>query len=64
MYGELTQAQAAIERVRVAATRLRAASVLADGEPHTDREHGVIAATTRIVAALDGTEQPTTKEQS
>jgi hypothetical protein len=55
------RAEAAIERVRAAAEQLRSASVLADGEPHTNRERGVIAAVVRVLAALDGTEQPTTE---
>jgi len=33
--------------------QLRRASVLADGEPHTNRERGVIQAITRVLAALD-----------
>jgi hypothetical protein len=58
---ERNQAWAAIERVRAECEQLRAASVLADGEPHTERERGVITAVTRVLAALDGTEQPTTE---
>jgi hypothetical protein len=58
---ERNQAWAAMERVRVECEQLRAASVLADGEPHTERERGVITVVTRVLAALDGTEQPTTE---
>lgn len=46
------------DRVRAECDRLRAAAVLADGEPHTDRERGIVAAVTRVLAALDPQEQP------
>ncbi len=46
------RAETAIERVREVCDQLRRASVLADGEPHTDRERGVIQAVTRVLAAL------------
>jgi hypothetical protein len=51
--------QAAIERVRATCSQLRAAAVLADGEPHTDRERGITAAVTRVLDALDE-QRPTT----
>lgn len=57
-YQRVEQAEAAIERVRDACDRLRRASVLADGQPHTDRERGVIQAITRILTALDDTVPP------
>ena len=46
-------AEAAITRVHDVCDRLRRASVLADGEPHSARERGVVQAITRILAALD-----------
>lgn len=50
----LQKDRATIARVREVCDRLRAASVLADGQPHTDRERGVIQAVDRVTAALDG----------
>jgi hypothetical protein len=47
-----TPAEAAIARVRAECDRLHRASVLADDEPHTDRERGIVQAITRIRAAL------------
>lgn len=47
-------AEVAIARVRAVCDQLHRASVLADGQPHTDRERGVIQAVSRVVAALDG----------
>ena len=49
----LGQAQQEVKRVREVCDHLRRVSVLADGEPHTDRERGVIQAVTRVLAALD-----------
>jgi len=49
----LGQAQEQVRRVRDVCDRLRRASVLADGEPHGDRERGVVQAVTRVLAALD-----------
>jgi hypothetical protein len=46
-------AEAALEQVRDACDRLRRASVLADGQPHTDRERGVIQTVERVLAVLD-----------
>jgi hypothetical protein len=48
--------EAAIDRVRAACDQLHRASVLADGQPHTDRERGILQAARRVLAALD---QPT-----
>jgi transcriptional regulator with XRE-family HTH domain len=47
------QAEAAIIRVRNACDQLRRAAVLADGQPHTDRERGILQAVDRITRALD-----------
>lgn len=46
-------AEAALRRVRAACDQLHGAAVLDDGQPHTDRERGVIQAVNRIVAALN-----------
>lgn len=46
-------AEAAIIRVRNACDQLRRAAVLADGQPHTDRERGILQAVDRITRALD-----------
>jgi hypothetical protein len=50
---DLRRAKTTLARVRDVCDQLRRASVLADGEPHTDRERGVIQAITRVLAALD-----------
>jgi len=42
-----------IRQVLDACDQLRRAAVLADGRPHTDREHGIVHAVNRILAALD-----------
>lgn len=47
------QAEAALARVRDACDRLRRAAVLADGQPHTDRERGIIHAVNRVLTALN-----------
>lgn len=52
-YQRVEEAEAAIARVREVCDQLRRASVLADGEPHTARERGVVQAITRVLAALD-----------
>jgi hypothetical protein len=43
----------ALTRVRIACDQLRRAAVLADGQPHTDRERGILQAVDRITRALD-----------
>lgn len=48
-------AEAAITRVHAVCDRLHRASVLADGQPHTDRERGIVRALERVLGALDGT---------
>ena len=47
------QAEAALARARNACDQLHRAAVLADRQPHTDRERGIVQAVTRIRAALD-----------
>jgi chromosome segregation ATPase len=47
------RAEAAVDRVRAECDQLHRASVLADDQPHTDRERGIVQAITRIHAALD-----------
>jgi hypothetical protein len=47
------KAEAAIDRVKAACDQLHRASVLADGEPHTDRERGVMQAVRRVLNALE-----------
>ncbi|MES9522428.1 hypothetical protein [Streptomyces capoamus] len=47
------RAEAALARVRAACDQLHRAAVLADGQPHTDRERGIVHAVTRVRAALD-----------
>lgn len=49
---------AVLARVRAACDQMHAASVLADGEPHTDRERGVVQAVARIRAALEPAGEP------
>ncbi|MEV5236443.1 hypothetical protein [Streptomyces pseudogriseolus] len=46
--------QSVEDRVRAVCDQLLRSSVLADGQPHTDRERGVVQAVTRILAAVDG----------
>lgn len=46
------EAEAKVARVQETCGRLQRASVLADGQPHTDREHGVVQAVDRIRTAL------------
>jgi hypothetical protein len=52
-YQRVEQAEAAIARTRAACDQLRRASTLADGQPHTDRERGILQAVDRITRALD-----------
>jgi hypothetical protein len=52
------RAEAALTRARDACDQLRRAAVLADGQPHTDRERGIVHAIDRIHTALD-TPEPT-----
>lgn len=54
------QAEAAVERARETCRRIRAASVLADGLPHTSRARGAVMAADRVLAALG--EQPAPAE--
>lgn len=42
-----------VKHVRDVCDQLRRASVLTDGEPHTDRERGIVQAVTRVLSALD-----------
>ena len=60
--GELGIAINRLDHIRGACEQMRRASVLADGQPHTARERGVIAAIDRITQALDepAAEQPRT----
>jgi hypothetical protein len=46
------RAEAALARVRAECDQLHRASVLVDGQPHTDRERGIVQAITRIHAAI------------
>jgi hypothetical protein len=43
----------ATDRVRAVCDQLHRAAVLADGQPHTDRDRGIVHAVTRIRATLD-----------
>lgn len=51
-------AEATITRVRNACDQLHRAAVLADNQPHSDREHGIVQAVTRVRAALRGPDRP------
>ncbi|MFF8447898.1 hypothetical protein ACF06Q_09375 [Streptomyces leeuwenhoekii] len=55
---ELEQAQAAIKRVRAECAALTAETE----HTHYEADNGIREAVRRVLAALDGTEQPTTKE--
>lgn len=46
-------AETLLHAVRGACDQLHAAAVLADGQPHTDRERGIVDAVARIRQALD-----------
>ncbi|MGW0575152.1 hypothetical protein ACWD25_04100 [Streptomyces sp. NPDC002920] len=52
--GDLGIALNRLDHIRDTCDRLRRASVLADGQPHTDRERGIVHAVDRVLAALDG----------
>ena len=49
---ERVRAAAVIARVRATCDQLHRAAVLADGQPHTDRERGIVQAVSRVLAAL------------
>lgn len=47
-----------VKHVRDVCDQLRRASALADGEPHTDRERGIVQAVTRVLSALKAEHTP------